>query len=115
MAKNIKLIVYPVKDIAAAKIFFSKYLGVEPYIDSPYYLGFKTNDHEVGLDPNAQSPLPIGYIDVNSIKQYLQDLLTAGATIVQDVKDVGGGLQTAKVKDKNGNILGLRQSPSSNP
>jgi hypothetical protein len=36
-------------------------------------------------------------------------LLDAGATTQQDVKDVGGGLLIAQVKDAGGNVLGLRQ------
>ena len=32
-----------------------------------------------------------------------------GAQIVQNVKDVGGGLLIAKVKDPDGNVVGLRQ------
>jgi predicted enzyme related to lactoylglutathione lyase len=32
-----------------------------------------------------------------------------GAVIVQDVKDVGGGLLIAQVKDADGNVVGLRQ------
>jgi predicted enzyme related to lactoylglutathione lyase len=32
-----------------------------------------------------------------------------GAEIVQDVKDVGGGMLIAQVKDADGNVVGLRQ------
>jgi predicted enzyme related to lactoylglutathione lyase len=35
----------------------------------------------------------------------------AGAEVVQDVMDVGGGLLVARLKDADGNFLGLRQSP----
>jgi len=109
MAQNIKLIVYPVKDLEEAKTLYDKFLGVEPYADSPYYVGYKLGDLEVGLDPNGQAV--VGYIDVTDIKGYLQTLLDAGATMHQDVKDVGQGLLIAQVKDANGNVLGLRQSP----
>jgi len=94
MAQNIKLIVYPVKDLEEAKTLYDKFLGVEPYADSPYYVGYKLGD-----------------LDVTDIKGYLQTLLDAGATMHQDVKDVGQGLLIAQVKDANGNVLGLRQSP----
>jgi len=33
----------------------------------------------------------------------------AGAKIIQEIKDVGGGGLTASVKDQNGNIIGLIQ------
>jgi predicted enzyme related to lactoylglutathione lyase len=109
MAQNIKLIVYPVKDLEAAKTLYGKFLGVEPYADGAYYVGYKLDNLEVGLDPNGQAV--IGYIDVDDIKAYMQTLLDAGATMHQDIKDVGEGLLIAQVKDADGNVLGLRQSP----
>ena len=111
MAHKIKLIVYPVKDVEAAKMLYSKYLGTEPYVDSAYYVGYKQEDHEVGLDPNGQAV--VAYIDVPDIKTSLQELLGSGAEIQQGVKDVGGNLLIAQVKDSNGNVLGLRQPPKS--
>ena len=109
MTQSIKLIVYPVKDLEGAKTLYGKFLGVKPYADAPYYVGYKLGDLEVGLDPNGQAV--VGYIDVADIKSYLQTLLDAGATTHQDIKDVGGGLLIAQIKDANGNVLGLRQSP----
>lgn len=109
MGQNIRLIVYPVKDLEGAKPLYGKFLGVEPYVDGPYYVGYKLNDLEVGLDPNGQEV--VGYIDVADIKSYLQALVDAGATTHQDIKDVGGGMLIAQAKDANGNVLGLRQSP----
>jgi predicted enzyme related to lactoylglutathione lyase len=114
MAQNIKLFVYPVKDLETAKKIFTKFLGVNPYVDSDYYVGYRVGDQEIGLDPNSSSATPIGYIDVEDIKKYLQDLVDVGAEIVSDIKDVGQGLLVAQVKDTDGNILGLRQSTSLN-
>jgi predicted enzyme related to lactoylglutathione lyase len=110
MAQDVKLIVYPVKDLAVAKTFYGKFLGVEPYADGEYYVGYKLGNLEVGLDPNGQEV--IAYIDTDDIKSELQALTGAGATTHQEPKDVGGGLLIAKVKDADGNTLGLRQSPN---
>ena len=41
MAQNIKLIVYPVKDIEKAKAFYGKFLGVEPYVEGSFYITLK--------------------------------------------------------------------------
>jgi predicted enzyme related to lactoylglutathione lyase len=112
MSTPIKLFVYTVKNLAASKSLFSKFLGVEPYADGPYYVGFRTGDQqEVGLVSNAQGRGPIGYVDVSDIKASLKTLMDAGATLQQDVKDVGGGMLVAELKDTSGNRLGLRQSP----
>ena len=53
MARSIGVFVYPVKDLARAKTLYSKLLGVEPYVDEAYYVGFKVGDQEIGLDPNG--------------------------------------------------------------
>jgi predicted enzyme related to lactoylglutathione lyase len=54
---------------------------------------------------------PVAYWDVDDIEESLQTLLDAGAQVQQAVKDVGGGKLIASVKDADGNILGLMQSP----
>ncbi len=108
MAKSIKLLVYPAKDIEKAKMFYSKFLGVEPYVAGPYYVGYRVGDLEVGLDPNAKVG-PIAYTDVADIKASLKQMTDAGAEIVQDIKNVARGLLVAQVKDTNGNVVGLRQ------
>ncbi len=54
---------------------------------------------------------PVGYWHVNDIKKTLQLLLDAGAQAQQEVKDVGGGKLVASVKDADGNVTGLIQSP----
>lgn len=108
MEKRVTLIVYPVNDIEQAKTFYGTFLGVEPYVDSPYYVGYKVGELEVGLDPNAEAG-PIGYTDVDDIKAGLQAMTNSGAEVVGDVQDVGNGLLIAQVKDANGNVVGLRQ------
>ena len=110
MAPSIKLIVYPVKDIEKAKSFYGKFLGVEPYVEGPYYVGYRVGEQEVGLDPNSKVG-PIGYTDVKDIKSSLQAMTEVGAEIVQDVKDVDGGVLIAQVKDADVNVVGLRQQP----
>lgn len=108
MVKSIKLLVYPVKEIEKATTFYSKFLGVEPYVESPYYVGFRVGNLEVGLDPNSKVG-PISYVDVKDIKASLKEMTNVGAEIVQDIKDVAKGLLIAQVKDTNGNVVGFRQ------
>lgn len=103
------LVVYPVQDVAAAKAIFGALLGVEPYADSPYYIGYRAGDMEIGVVPNGPATGPIFYWDTNDIAASLKQLTDAGATIAQDISDVGGGLKVASVKDTNGNTIGLRQ------
>lgn len=111
MNQGIKTIIYPVRDIVSAKALFSKLLGVEPYADEAYYVGFRVGEQEIGLDPNGHKHGMTGYYHVDDIKKSLQQLLDAGAQVVQEVKDVGGGKLIASVKDADGNIIGLIQLP----
>ena len=108
MANNIPLIVFPVKDLEKAKTFYNTYLGTEPYVDGAWYVGYKTDDREVGLDPNGTAV--VSYIDTDDIEASLKALTNAGATVVMEPKDVGGGLLVAQVEIE-GNTMGLRQQP----
>jgi predicted enzyme related to lactoylglutathione lyase len=114
MSQGINVIIYPVKDIARAKALYRTLLGVEPYVDQPYYVGYKVGDQEIGLDPNGHNKGitgPVVYCEVDDIKTRLQRLLEEGAQAVQEVQDVGGGKLIASARDADGNMLGLMQSP----
>ncbi|HLK28001.1 MAG TPA: hypothetical protein VKT28_05430 [Puia sp.] len=109
MNKGVKTILYPVKDMTQAKTMFSKFLGVEPYADQPYYVGYKVNDQDVGLIPQNPEGAMTAFYHVDDIKNSLQILADAGTVIIQDIKNVGGGRLIASAKDKDGNIIGLVQ------
>ncbi len=114
MNQGIKTIIYPVNDIAQAKALYSQLLGVEPYMDQPYYVGFNVDGQDIGLDPYGHRKGmtgPVCYYHVDDIKGSLQSLLAGGAQAQQAVKDEGGGKLTASVKDADGNIIGLVQFP----
>src|SRR6266568_6474904 len=114
MNQGISLFVYPVKDIAQAKTLYSKFLGVEPYVDGAYYVGFRIGDQEIGLDPNGYDKGMSGavaFCEVDDIQATLTLLLDAGATAQQPVSDVGEGKLIATVKDADGNVVGLSQTP----
>jgi len=109
MNKGIKTVIYPVKDVKQAQTLFRKLLGVEPYSDQPYYVGFKIGDQDIGLVPKGHNAGMTAFYDVDDIKDSLQILLDAGSEIIQDIKDVGGGRSIASAKDRDGNIIGLIQ------
>ena len=46
----IKTIIFPVRDVAAAKGLFTELVGAEPYADMPYYVGYRIGDQEIGLE-----------------------------------------------------------------
>ena len=109
MNKGIKTIIYPVKDVMQTKTVFRKLLGVEPYSDQPYYVGFKIGDQDIGLVPDNPEAGMTAFYHIDDIKNSLQILLDADAEIIQDIKNVGGERLIASVRDKDNNIIGLVQ------
>jgi predicted enzyme related to lactoylglutathione lyase len=113
MTQELATIVYPVKDLAKAKALYSALLGTAPAQDNPYYVGFQIGNQQFGLDPNGHSKGlngPTTFWTVSDIRHSVTALLEAGATLVQDVSDVGGGMLMATVKDADDNDIGLLQN-----
>lgn len=106
MTKTISLIVFPVKDIQKATKFYNAFLGTEPYVAGAYYVGYKTNGAEIGLDPNGTAV--VSYTDTDDLEAALDELQAAGAAPVMPPKEVGGGIRIAQVEIE-GNVMGLRQ------
>ena len=112
MTSGLTTVIYPVKDVARATALYRTLLGVDPYVEQPYYVGFRVGDQEIGLDPSGhQQGLtgPVGYLPVADIEQHLKELADAGATVQQPPRDVGGGKLIATVRDADGNVTGLMQ------
>jgi predicted enzyme related to lactoylglutathione lyase len=111
MADNFKAIIYPVRDVAKATALFTALLGAPPAHEAPYYVGWSIDGQDVGLNPHGFDQGmtgPVPYVDVADIKERFDALVVAGATVVQEITDVGGGAQIASVQDADGNIIGLR-------
>ena len=116
MDHAVHTIIYPVKDLAKAKAIFCALLGMQPYMDAPYYAGFRVADQEIGLDPNGHAKgmaSPVPYCHVADINATLQALTAAGAEVRQQPTDVGGGRLIAALADPDGNAIGLLQDPAS--
>jgi predicted enzyme related to lactoylglutathione lyase len=112
MASGLETIIYPVKDLEAAKRLYSKAFGVAPYVDEAYYVAFNVGGQDVGLDPDGHGKGmtgPVSYWRVDDLDASLAELVDAGAERQQPVSDVGGGRRIATVKDTAGNPIGLLQ------
>lgn len=112
MTAAISTVIFPVKDLRQARALFSKLVGVAPYMDESYYVGFRLEGQEIGLDPHGHSHGMTAYWHVDDINDSLAALLESGATTLQKVKDVGAGRLIASVTDPDGNIIGLVQQSS---
>lgn len=108
--------IYHVKDIAKAKDWYSEVLGIQPYFDQPFYVGYNVGGYELGLIPDEKdtekrSPSSVAYWGVDDAKAAYQRLLDLGATPQEPVTDVGGGILAGAVYDPFGNVLGVIQNP----
>jgi predicted enzyme related to lactoylglutathione lyase len=109
MTMHFGTIIFPVKDLARAKTVYTALLGTAPYVDSPYYVGYRVGDQEVGLDPSGSShTCATPYTDVTDLEASIATLVEAGATVKQPPKPVGGGMRIALLADADGNQFGLR-------
>ena len=110
-----KTVLYPVTDIDKAKAVFTALFGSDPHVDSPYYVGYSVDGSEIGLVPDGHNQGmtgPVPFFDVDDVSATIAALQAAGAKVVQEPTDVGGGLLVAKVLDDDGNDIGLRQPPA---
>src|SRR3954471_11796084 len=108
MASAANTIVYSVSDIDTAKAVFTALLG-EPHTDTPYYVGFNHEGQEIGLDPNGHKKGLTGavpYWSVDDIAPKVASLTAAGATLLSEPTDVGGGRKVAALSASDGSVIG---------
>ncbi len=112
MFLGLRTVIYPAPDLSVSKAWFAGLLGVEPYFDEPFYVGFNAAGYELALDPNAGAATgPITYWGVADAEAGLARLLAAGAAPREAVRDVGGGIRVATVLEPGGSVLGIIENP----
>lgn len=113
MLLGLRTAIYPAPDLSSAKHWYSEVLGLEPYFDQPFYVGFSVGGFELGLVPDAQpgtaGPQPLW--GVANIESTYTRLLELGATALEPVENVGDGVKVAAVCDPFGNCLGIIENP----
>ena len=116
MFRGLRSVIYHAVDLAAAKEWYAKALGVQPYFDQPFYVGFNIAGYELGLDPDPSSATgsgssAIAYWGVADAAAALARLVELGATDRLGVQDVGEGIRLASVIDPFGNVFGIIENP----
>jgi predicted enzyme related to lactoylglutathione lyase len=113
MIQGLRTVIYPVGDVAAGKEFYNRVLGIAPYFDEPFYVGYSVGGFELGLIPDG-SPGAGGsraYWGVADADAELARLQKLGVEVHEAVKDVGGGIKVAAVMDPFGNVFGIIENP----
>lgn len=116
MFLGLRTIVYFVSDIEKAKQFYNKTLGIQPYFDTPFYVGYNVSGYELGLHPDEENKSEknagsVTYWGVENISTTLKHLLEMGTTLDKNIQDVGEGIKLASVLDPFGNIFGIIENP----
>ena len=102
MFLGLRTVVYHVNDFGKAKKWYAEVLGIEPYFDQPFYVGFNVGGFELGLDPDQKGVSGgsnvLAYWGVDDIQKDLVRLLELGARKDSDIQDVG-------------NVFGIIENP----
>ena len=116
MFHGLRTVIYHVGDLDRAKEWYGVVLGIRPYFDEPFYVGFDVGGFELGLQPDEPgapraSTGVVAYWGVDDADAAFGRLLELGATKHSGVQDVGDGIRVATVLDPYGNMLGLIENP----
>ena len=108
-------------DLAAAKLWYTELLAIDPYFEVPGYIEFRLGDyqHELGVIDSRYAPAgpaadqggAVVYWHVDDVPATFERLLSLGAKEYEALKDRGHGFVTASVVDPFGNILGIMHNP----
>lgn len=113
MIQGLRTAIYPAPDLARGKDWYRQVLGHDPYFDEPFYVGFSVGGFELGLIPDGepgQSGVQV-YWGVADAAAELARLVALGAEVHEPVKEVGGGIKVASLRDPFGNLFSIIENP----
>jgi predicted enzyme related to lactoylglutathione lyase len=113
--QGLRTAIYKVSDMDKAKEWYRQVLNLDPYFEEPFYIGFNIAGYELGLIPDDK-PFEKrdgvhAYWGVPDVTEMFSALLEAGASILEEPTDVGGGIIVATVKDPWDNVFGIIHNP----
>ena len=119
MFQGLRTLALHVPDLAAAKAWYTRALGVSPYFDEPFYVGFNVAGYELGLQPLAPNQAEaralgdrsVVYWGVDDVSAAMAHLVALGATDAEGPDEVGGGITVGAVRDPFGNLFGVIRNP----
>lgn len=113
MLKGLRSLIHTTTDLESTKRWVADTLGVEPYFDEPFYVGFEIGGHELGLLPIDGDTEPArAYWGVDDLGSALATFEGNGAERLADPEDVGGGITMVRVRTPHGLEIGLIENPN---
>lgn len=113
---GLRTAIYHVTNLLEATEWYAALLGVRPYFEEPYYVGFNVGGYEMGLvpeeNPGEKRVRSVDtYWGVMDIQAMYDRLLEHGAVMCEPPTNVGSGIFVASVYDPWGNVLGIIFNP----
>ena len=115
MFLGLRTVIYMVDDMPKAKAWYDTLLGIAPYFDEPFYIGYNVGGYELGLHPKAAhikaGNTPVSYWGVSNIEEAFERMKSLSAKEYEPIQDVGGGIKVAAFFDPFGNVIGVIENP----
>ena len=97
--EGLRTVIYPASDLDAAKQWWTALLGIDPYFDQPFYVGFSVAGYELALMPDADpADGALVYWGVRDVAETVAAAKAAGSTEHTPVTEVGDDIVTATVR-----------------
>ena len=112
MLLGLRTVIYPTASLEEAKNCATRILGVKPYFDQPFYVGYNVAGYEFALDPNEDPAAdPTSYWGVADVDIAVTEMVERGATVRSSVRDVGDRIRLATLDLPGIGVLGLIENP----
>ena len=113
LLQGLRTVIYPAPDLEASKAWWSALLGIAPYFDQPFYVGFNVGGYELGLLPDVSpSDGALVYWGVADAAAAVAAAIDAGAVEHTPATDVGDGIVTATVRTPTGSAETGKKVPA---
>jgi catechol 2,3-dioxygenase-like lactoylglutathione lyase family enzyme len=109
---GLRTVIYPAPDLTAATLWWGELLGVRPYFEEPFYVGFEQGGYELGLLPTAEpADGALTYWGVDDVGAAMAQAIALGAAEHGPATEVGDSIVTGSVRTPAGAILGFIYNP----
>ncbi len=109
---GLRTTIYPTDDLMGSTRWFRGLLGIEPYFEEEFYVGFNVGGYELGIDPNSDVSDGVqSYWGVDDIDAASDEILASGASVESEISDVGEGIKVASFRLPDGNLFGIIENP----
>jgi lactoylglutathione lyase len=112
---GIRTVIYEVDNLGKAIDWYSKAFAIEPYVNTPEYVGFNIRGYELGLMPEHEASQKgnnvLSYWGVDNVDKEYAHLIDIGAKPNTPITAVGGDIRLGTLIDPFGNVIGLIYNP----